>query len=70
MKIKEAEALEIAKKFALSEYQGSEWPLDIDDTNIKLNEGGYGTDFLGLSIKRGQSPLLNNLWPIHCFLPE
>lgn len=51
MKIKEAEALEIAKNFALSEYESSEWPLDINNPNIKLSEGGYGTDFFGLSEK-------------------
>ena len=49
MKINESKALEIAKSFALTEYEGTDWPLDINDTQIKLNNGGYGHDFMGLS---------------------
>lgn len=41
MKIEEKEALELAKKFALEEYQDTEWPLNVDDTSIKLSHGTW-----------------------------
>jgi hypothetical protein len=49
MKICEEKALELAKEFAEAEYDGSEWPLNTDDCDIKLCKGGFGESYLGMS---------------------
>ena len=49
MKLKKEEALEIAKSFALKEYDNTDWPLNVNDTNIRLVKGDFGSNSLGLS---------------------
>lgn len=41
MKIEEKQALEIAKSFAKSEYEDTDWPLDLNDVSIKLSYGNW-----------------------------
>jgi hypothetical protein len=41
MKIEKQEALELAKNFALEEFQDTVWPLNVNDISIKLNHSTW-----------------------------
>ena len=49
MKIKEPEALAIAKQFVMDGFKESNLPIDYGEYKISLEKGGYGHTVLGLN---------------------
>jgi len=46
MTIEKEEALEIARKFSSSVYEDEEFPLDFDNSKVRLAEEGFEKDIL------------------------
>ncbi|GMT40078.1 MAG: hypothetical protein IEMM0001_0813 [bacterium] len=48
MKIKESEALAIAKQLIMDEYKESNFSINEKEYKIRLDKGGFGQTFFGL----------------------
>jgi hypothetical protein len=49
MNINQQEAISIAREFAAKEYECSQFPLLIGEVNARLEHGGFGHKYFGLS---------------------